>query len=506
MRLYVIFRVLLTLFLLIKRRPSFFGLRPYGPEELAERIVQLGTSFIKLAQVLGTRADLFDEAYVAQLQRIHDALPPMDPKELETIYQRSIASIPLEAFEWEPIASASIGQVHVGWLKGTKVAIKIRRYKIQEQVARDIGILRLMLWLFSPLFNHYTKHSLEALILEFGDMVLKEVDFRQELRNLKRFAKSYPGFARYPTPFEAYCNEEVLVMEFMEGVRFDDRKGLQRLGIDFRPLIEQLVRFYAEQMLVRGFFHADPHPGNLLVDRNGELILLDFGMVKQIPNETRVALIELIKAAHERDFELYVSAAKRLGTIAYEAPAGMVAQFVEAMFEIFSDDHLRGVDMQRLAFEVLQSMRDLPFKLPQEAVYILRVSAIIEGLGTHYIDNFNGVKDILPILQRNIPRALGYKERLLDMVLDEIRQGPYVLQDFKETLRLAREGSLKVELSPLQLEWLRRERREWRARVGRALALMLLGLFLLLLDSQLSQLATLLFGIGFGWFWIAVGR
>jgi len=493
LRLYKIFRVLLTLFLLIRRYPSFLGIPPYDPSTLRETIVELGASFIKLAQVLATRADFFDEPYLQELKGIHDNLPPMERRELEEIYNRSLAHIPWESFQWEPLASASIGEVHTATLNGEKVAVKIRRLGIEKQIERDIRILRLLLKLFSPLFSHYTKNSLEAVVAEFSSMIVQEVDFRQELKNLKKFAKSYPEFALYPKPWEEYCNEEVIVMTFMEGVRFDDREGLERLGIDFRPLIDRLVRFYAEQMLVKGFFHADPHPGNLLVNREGELILLDFGMVKQIPNETRIALIELIKSAHERDFELYISAAKRLGTVAYEAPPTAVAQFVEAMFEIFESDHLSSIDMQRLAFEVLHSMRDLPFKLPQEAVYILRVSAIIEGLGTHYIENFNGIKDILPILQQNIPRALGYKESILEMVLDEIREAPYLVRDFKETLKLASEGSLKVELSPLQLEWLRKEATHSIREIAHSFALMLTALFMVSLTPSLKEVALLLF-------------
>ncbi|WP_294963520.1 hypothetical protein [Sulfurimonas sp.] len=126
----------------------------------------------------------------------------------------------------------------------------------------------------------------------------------------------------------------------------------------------------------------------------GELILLDFGMVKSVPNNSRVAIIELIKAANEQDYEGYIAANKKLGTIAYEAPTAELAEFTSKMFEIFSNDNLDSESMQQLAFDVLESTKNLPFKLPSDAIYILRVSAIIEGLGTTYIENFNGVKDI----------------------------------------------------------------------------------------------------------------
>ncbi len=497
MRPLKVFRVLLSFFLLIKRRDSFLGITPLPPDRLKATIVELGASFIKLAQVLATRADFFNKEYLEALKSLHDELPPM-PKELVESHFAQLQKIPFTSFDPTPIASASIGQVHVGYLQGgTKVAVKLRRVGIKDRIEKDIKLLRFFLFLFQPLFSPYTKNSLEAVLAEFSSMILKEIDFTQEVRNLKKFSKTYADMeVLFPGVFEEYCDEEVIVMEFMEGVRFDDKERLSKLGIDFHPLIDKLVRFYAEQMLVKGFFHADPHPGNLLVNEEGELILLDFGMVKQIPNETRIAIIELIKAANERDFELYVSAAKRLGVIAYEAPNAVVAEFVERMFEIFENEHLKAIDMQRLAFEVLASMRDLPFKLPQEAVYILRVSAIIEGLGTTFIENFNGIKDILPILQENIPRALGYKSSILEMIIEEIKETPYLVRDFKETVKLASEGSLKVEMSPMQLEFLQKETKQQLRRYAQSFALMMFGIFLLEAGAPLWVAASV-FGVAF---------
>ncbi|MRI58178.1 MAG: ABC transporter [Epsilonproteobacteria bacterium] len=494
MRLFKIFFLLLSFFLLIKRRDSFLGFRPYEPKRLRLVIVELGASFIKLAQVLATRADFFDDAYLEQLKSLHDELPPMSKEEFEEVFHRAFRTNPFESFDPIPIASASIGQVHVASLKGQKVAVKLRRLGIEEQVRKDIRTLKILLYLFRPFFSEYTKNSLEAVIEEFSAMIIQEVSLKKELSNLKKFSTTYKHCkVLFPKPFEEYCSDDALVMEFMEGVRFDDKEGLRRMGIDFRPVLERLIDFYAEQMLVVGFFHADPHPGNLLVTKEAELVLLDFGMVKRIANETRVAIIEMIKSAHERDYELFVSAAKRLGVVAYEAPKGAVAEFVEEMFSIFSDESLSAVNMQRLAFEILESMRELPFKLPQEAIYILRVSAIIEGLGTTYIENFNGVKDILPILQKNIPRALGYKDSLVEMIIDEIKGAPYLVEDFKKTIELASKGELEVQMSPYQLEWMRKELKEYLRPILFSFSLMMGAIFAAVTGYE--GVGLLLFGV-----------
>ncbi|MBN2824708.1 MAG: AarF/ABC1/UbiB kinase family protein, partial [Campylobacterales bacterium] len=351
---------------------------------------------------------------------------------------------------------------------------------------------------FRPLFSYYTKNSVEAVIGEFAAMIQDEVNLTIELSNLKKFHQIYAqSGVTFPTPYEAYCCEDALVMSFEEGYRFDDKENILAKGIDFTSIIKKLVDFYTTQMLINGYFHADPHPGNLLVTDKGELVLLDFGTVKSVPNETRIAIIELIKAANEQDYELYISANKRLGTIAYEAPTAQLAAFTQKMFDIFSNDNLSSESMQQLAFEVLETMRDMPFKLPSDAIYILRVSAIIEGLGTTYIENFNGVKDILPILQTNIPKALGAKEGILEALINEIKDIPFIAKDMKIILKKMSEGSLSIELSRPQIEWLGKELKDILKPTLLSFGLILAGFFALLYDENLKDVGLLLFGFGF---------
>ena len=329
-------------------------------------------------------------------------------------------------------------------------------------------------------------------------MIKQEVNLSIELQNLQNFSKTYHDSGiRFPIPYETYCSEDALVMSFEEGFRFDDKENILAENIDFQDIIGKLVDFYTRQMLINGYFHADPHPGNLLVTKAGELVLLDFGMVKTVPNETRVAIIELVKAANEQNYELYISANKRLGTIAYEAPTAELAEFTSKMFDIFSNEHLSGDSMQELAFEVMESMRDFPFKLPSDAIYILRVSAIIEGLGTTYIDNFNGIKDILPILQKNIPLALGAKESILETLIDEMKELPFLVKDIKTVIKEASEGELKVEISQNQLHWIGKVVKEQVKSSMISFSLMFAGLFALLYHDDLKVLALVLFSFGF---------
>ena len=484
--------------MVIKRKESFLGIKPLKPKKLKDTIITLGASFIKLAQVLATRADFFSADYLNELKELHDKLPPMNNEEFEEIFNIAFDKNSFKSFDKTPIACASIGQVHIAVLNDdTKVAVKLRRKGIKKRVIADIKIINFFNFLFNPLFSHYTKNSIEAVIKEFSSMILQEVSLSQELQNLIKFSHTYKDSGvKFPTPYQNLCCDDALVMSFEEGFRFDDKENILKNKIDFNKIIATLVNFYTTQMLINGYFHADPHPGNLLITKEGEIILLDFGMVKTVPNSSRIAIIELIKAANEKDYELYISASKRLGTIAYEAPNSELAQFTSRMFDIFSNDNLSSESMQKLAFEVLESTRNMPFKLPSDAIYILRVSAIIEGLGTTYIENFNGIKDILPILKDNLPKALGAKESIVETLIDEIKDIPFTLKDLKSVIKQTSKGELQVEISNNQLEFISKEIKDFIRPIILSFVLIFSSIFMILYDKELKQMALVLFVIG----------
>jgi predicted unusual protein kinase regulating ubiquinone biosynthesis (AarF/ABC1/UbiB family) len=490
--------VFLSIYLIIKRKDSFLGLKSLTPKKLGSSIERLGASFVKLAQVLATRADFFPPSYLEVLKNLHDALPPMKKSDFDYVFNFAFKPETFKYFEEKPIASATIGQVHIAKLhSGEKVAVKLRRKGIKSQVLADIRILSIFNTLFRPLFSRHTKHSIEAVISEFSTMIRQEVSLSNELANLEKFRSIYADSGvKFPLPYPRYSCDDALVMSFEDGFRFDDKEAMLRHKIDFKPLIQTLVNFYVEQMLIQGFFHADPHPGNIFITTKGEVVLLDFGMVKTVPNTTRVAIIELLQAANSQDYELYISASKRLGTVAYEAPTAELAEFTAKMFAIFSNDNLTNESMQELAFEVLESTRNLPFKLPSDAIYILRVSAIIEGLGTTYIPNFNGVKDILPLLIQELPRALGAKSSIIETFIDEAKALPFVVSDIKHAMKRLSSGSIQTELSNDQLAWAANQVRKFAKGALLGLALVIGGSALFLAKESWEFYGLFLFGFG----------
>jgi predicted unusual protein kinase regulating ubiquinone biosynthesis (AarF/ABC1/UbiB family) len=473
--------VLLTIFLLIRRRANWLGLKPLAPGALVNSIERLGASFIKLAQVLATRADFFDEIYLESLRQLHDQLPPMPYADFQAVFARAFGTRTcFSSFEEEPFACASIGQVHRARLQsGEMVAVKLRRNQIELVVREDIRLLGWFLALLRPLFAEYTRNSIEAVLVAFRTTILKEVDMQAELVNLERFRQAYPDSGiRMPTPYPAVSSQDALVMSFEEGYRFDDREGLKRLDVSFAGLMEKLVLFYTEQMLVKGFFHADPHPGNLLVTDQGELVLLDFGMVSRIPNATRLAMINMVKAAYERDYELLVHASRKLGIVTDSVPQNELTELAEEIFRIFDSSHLSASSMQELAFGVMGALKAYPFKLPQEIIYVMRASSIIEGLGTSYIKNFNGIKDILPILKSNLPRALGEHNSIWGVVSHELTQLPLALVKFRHLVDTAHQGDLSVHLAEEDRRYLLRSLHRWQQQLAWIALLVALAFYL----------------------------
>ncbi len=450
-RSYAVFRFLITVFLLFRRRQSWLLWKPLSPNDLVENIRSLGASFLKLAQVLATRADFFDAEYLQALRQLHDQMPEMGAQDRQKAFQRSFPDPEVFSyFDQQPIASASIGQVHKAQLRDGKhiVAVKLLRENIQFQVHIDILLLNLFLKLFRPLFTDQTRHSIESVLKAFTQVIRQEVSMLQELANLQHFSQVYgAGKVRFPKPYPEYCCDTALVMSFEEGTRFDDAEALAKLDISFSELMQQLVLFYTEQILVKGYFHADPHPGNLLVSPQGELILLDFGMVSRIPQQMRQAMIYAVKAAYERNFELLVSATRKMGILTEDSDFSSLSSVAESLFDVFDSEQLNASSMQELAFGILEVLHDQPFKLPQDVIYVMRVSSLIEGMGTQYIDNFNGIKDILPILKENLPRALGEDRLPLDKIKHELLQLPLTATKARQVIELAEQGDLVVRMA-----------------------------------------------------------
>ena len=392
-------------------------------QALVAAIGTLGPTFVKLAQVFAGRADLFPEQYVTALSTLTDQVPPV-PLELveRTIFEsygKGSAAL-FERFEPVPIAAASLGQVHRASYQGREVVVKVLRPGIERLVASDVKAATRILALLERRFatNPHVR-GLRVSVEEFSLRIGDEMDFRKEADNADRIRANFAGNRHVLIPRIEHdlVRQRVLVMEYMEGVRIDrvDSSELMR-GAGVRrarsaDIVASVMELYIQMMLVDGLFHADPHPGNLLVSPDGRIILLDFGMVVPVPRETRWHLIQTVFASIRKDVDGVVAGFAALGVIEPDADPALVRELARSLLELaYSHTTVpERIDML-LADEVMGALYEWPVTLPREMVYFARAAALIEGLGVHYDPRFNPITFAAPIalrLRRRILASLG---------------------------------------------------------------------------------------------------
>jgi predicted unusual protein kinase regulating ubiquinone biosynthesis (AarF/ABC1/UbiB family) len=275
------------------------------PEELARDLEALGPTFIKLGQILSSRSDLLPAPYLEALSRLQDQVEPFPFEQVEEIVTSELGvrlSKAFQDFEREPLAAASLGQVHLAHLRdGRPVAVKVQRPEIRQGILDDLSAFEEM----ASLLDRHTElgHRLQfcGLVDEFRRTILRELDYRLEALNLVTLGKNLTAYPRLvvPQPVDDYSTSRVLTMEFIRGTKVTAFSPLARIDLDVRGLAEDLCKAYLDQILIDGFFHADPHPGNLLITEDGRLGVLDLGMVARLDPKLQEQLLKLILAITE---------------------------------------------------------------------------------------------------------------------------------------------------------------------------------------------------------------
>jgi predicted unusual protein kinase regulating ubiquinone biosynthesis (AarF/ABC1/UbiB family) len=394
----------------IKRTPEFHRRRA---QKLVDKIGRLGPSIVKISQVFASRADLIPEPYLSALSSVVDQVPAL-PFEvvrarIQEEYGRDVDTL-FTHFERQPIAAASLAQVHRARLRGETVAVKVLRPGVEKHVAADIAAFRRILHFLDRTWgHHHIKRELTALAA-YEERVTEEVDFRQEAEYARAIRKNFEGNEKVAIPriVDDMVRRRVLVMEFMEGVRID---RLNPATANPKELVQTLVEAYIQMELIDGLFHADPHPGNVLVSPQGKLVFVDFGCVVRVPIETRRALVHTSIAAVRRDVDAVTEGFKGLGLLSPGAKNEDVRWIADLLI---SSAYSRTTAKERidmlLADRVMKTLFDSPITLSQEAVYFGRAAALIEGIGTRYDPYFQIVPVASPVVLRmrtKILRSLG---------------------------------------------------------------------------------------------------
>jgi predicted unusual protein kinase regulating ubiquinone biosynthesis (AarF/ABC1/UbiB family) len=390
----------------VPRSPGFHQQRAERP---VARIASLGPTFVKLAQVFASRADLIPEPYLSRLGTLTDQVPSVPWDRIEATIREAYGKGPDELFEridHTPVAAASLGQVHRALWRGRDVAVKVLRPHIEHTVARDVTAARSIAAWAARRWPIPHVQGFEALVEEFAARIAEEMDFRLEAEYATEVRANFAGNSRVIIPeiMHELTRRRVLVLAFVEGTRPD---RLRPDGVDAQRLSSQVIEAYVQMMLVDGLFHADPHPGNLLVRADGALVLLDFGMMVRVPTEMRLKLIRTVFAAIRRDPLGVADGFTALGLVAPGADPAAIQRLSELLVQMAGS---KSTTQQRLevmlAERVMKSLYDFPVILPRDLVYFARTAALIEGIGTKYDPYFNAVQVGTPVVMRMRSRIL----------------------------------------------------------------------------------------------------
>ncbi len=279
----------------------------HSPEELAEDLKKMGPTYVKLGQLLSTRPDLLPPPFLEALATLQDDVEVVNYIEVEKIFKEELGvriSKAFASFETEPLASASIGQVHRAVLhSGKTVAVKIQRPGIRKRFIEDLDTLMSIsekVESYSETARNYAVHSV---IEELRYILLKELDYTLEAQNLSTLKSNLKEFEHIfiPAPIMDYCSSRVLTMEFVEGGKITKVSPLKRLDLNFEPLVDDLVKGYLKQIIVDGFAHADPHPGNVYLTPENKIALMDLGMVAKFSKEMQEIILKLMIALSNYD-------------------------------------------------------------------------------------------------------------------------------------------------------------------------------------------------------------
>ncbi len=374
---------------------------------LREILTKLGPAFIKVGQALSTRPDLVPPIYLEELTKLQDQLPPFDNETAFRFIQEELGSHPDDIYAElteHPIAAASLGQVYKGRLKtGEEVAVKVQRPGLAESIALDTYILRNLAALAMRYISRI-RSDLVGIIDEFASRIFEEMDYSQEGRNAERFAQLYGHLPDIYVPriYWEYTGRRVLTMEWINGTKLTKPEAVRAQGVEATYLIEIGVQCSLRQLLEHGFFHADPHPGNLLATPEGKLAYLDFGMMSEVKPEQRYGLIEAIVHLVNRDFE---GLAQDYVKLEFLTPDTDLTPIIPAFAEVFEDAlgaSVAEINMKSITDKLSALMYEYPFRVPAYYALIIRSLVTLEGIAINVDPNFKVLSKAYPYVAKRL--------------------------------------------------------------------------------------------------------
>lgn len=386
-------------------------------EELAADLEKLGPTFIKLGQLLSTRADLLPAPYLEALSRLQDQIEPFPYEEVDRIVSGELGvriSKAFADFDSQPLAAASLGQVHLAHMRdGRAVVVKVQRPNIREQIVEDLEALGEIAQFMDAHTELGKRYDFENMLKDLRASLLRELDFKLEANNLLTFAENLREFDRIiiPEPVEDFCTSRVLTMEYIPGKKITELSPLRLMEIDGPGLARELFRAYLKQILLDGFVHADPHPGNVFLTDDDQIALLDLGMVARLLPGFRDNVLRLLLAIAEGRGEEAAEVTIRMGE---PKPRFDKAEFSKRIAQLVAenaDANLTRLNSGKVALEITRISADCWFRLPSEFTMVAKALLNLDRSVFALDPNFEPTTIIrqraMEILQRNLLQSIA---------------------------------------------------------------------------------------------------
>ncbi|NCR02950.1 MAG: AarF/ABC1/UbiB kinase family protein [Microcystis aeruginosa LG13-03] len=483
---------------------------------LVDRLMNLGPTFIKIGQSLSTRADLIPLEYIEQLTKLQDRVPEFNSQEairvIETELGQTIDNL-FESFTVSPLACASLGQVHrARLLSGEEVVIKVQRPNLEGLFNLDFELLhRLTRWL--NIFPGVKKYNLEAIYQEFFELLFQEIDYIHEGKNADRFRENFKNYPQVKVPlvYWQYTTRKVLTLEYVPGIKVDDRETLLANGINVDGIIQLGICSYLKQLLQDGFFQSDPHPGNMAVSQEGELIFYDFGTMFELKSVAKDQMIETFFAVLRKDTETVLKTLMYMGLIEPVRDLQPVRNIVQFLLDEFRDKPVDVRAFEQISDQVYLMFKQQPFRLPPQMTFIIKSVTTLDGIARSLDPQYNLLAASQPFV-KSLAVSGGTTKTMLTLANQARTFLQQQWQKGNKNERMLRQLEEKIERGNLVFQVKSRENERLLKRIYLGVKVLinvcLLGFSIIsaifLLNTNYSKLAIIPFSLAglFGLFFL----
>ena len=430
-------------------------------ENLRKAIEELGPTFIKFGQLLSVRADIFPQDFIRELSILQDEVVSLPFETIKKVIEEELNS-PIDklfsSFDRKPIASASLAQVHTAITKeGSRVVVKVQRPNIKSIIDTDLSIMELLAGWIEKEIMEAREYELLFKVKEIGKNLRSELNFTNEGKAVDRFRTNFSDDESIliPKVYWNLCTSKVLTLQHVEGIKITDIDTLESVGLSRNDLAERGVDFIFKQIFVYGYFHADPHPGNILVTKDGKIALLDFGLTGSLDEELVESLSRLLISAVNKDVNQVMNIFTELGVVSEDMDMRELKYDLREFIKRYYGIRLARIEVRSIADDALEIFRKYRMKFPRDLILLAKALSTVEGIAYQLDPEFDIIEHIKPYVKQLIERR--YDPKRLLKVATELLTAYTILfrnlpNNLTQILRKIRKGKLKVEFEHKGLE------------------------------------------------------